>query len=284
MTSSAAGKVALLSGCSSGFGLLASVELARAGFRVYASMRDLGKRGRLDQAAREAGAAVEVVALDVTRGESIAQAVAEVERAAGPIDVLVNNAGYGIGGFIEELEVDELREQFETNFFGLVALTKAVLPGMRGRGSGRVINVSSIAGRVALPGLGAYCASKFAVEGFSESLRYEAMGDGIQVSLVEPGSFKTDIFYGNRRLARRAKDPASPHFEKAQRMEKMVDKMLEMNDADPRDVALAIVRAATERRPRLRYLVGADAKAQAALKAVLPERAFEAALLRVVRA
>jgi NAD(P)-dependent dehydrogenase (short-subunit alcohol dehydrogenase family) len=275
--------VALLSGCSSGFGLLAAIELAGAGFRVFASMRSLQKRGRLDAAARSAGVDVEVVALDVTRSDSIDRAVSDVVARAGAIDVLVNNAGYGIGGFVEELSMEELREQFETNFFGLVALTKAVLPGMRERRSGRVINVSSIGGRVAVPGPSAYCASKFAVEGFSESLRYEAMGDGIFVSLIEPGSFKTDIFDANRRMARRMLEPDAPHGAASKRMERQLARMLAQNHRDPADVARLIRRVATARRPRLRYLVGSDAWGEAVAKAVLPERALEVAVLTVSR-
>ncbi len=274
-------KVALLSGCSSGFGLLAAIELARAGLRVFATMRDVRKRANLDASANTAGVSVEVIALDVTQQASIDQAVAEVEQRAGAIDVLVNNAGYGIGGFVEELSLAEIREQFETNFFGTVALTKAVLPGMRRRGGGRIVNVSSIGGRVAVPGLAAYCSSKFAVEGFTESLRYEALGDGIFVSLVEPGTYKTPIFEANRRVAAAADRPDAPHYQVMKRLEAEVDKLVARSTQDPHDVARTIARVATAKRPRLRYLVGKDARAQALAKRLLPDGAIEAAMVRI---
>jgi NAD(P)-dependent dehydrogenase (short-subunit alcohol dehydrogenase family) len=204
-----------------------------------------------------------------------------VERASGRVDVLVNNAGYGIGGAIEDLTMAELREQFETNFFGLVALTKRVLPGMRERRRGRIINVSSINGRVAVPGLGAYCASKFAVEGFSESLRHELLRFGVFVSLVEPGTFRTAIFDRNRRVAGRAHDPSSPWYRFTRRMERLVDRRVEKSTADPRQVADVIAAIAVSPRPRLRYLVGRDARAEELLSRVLPRRLWESAVGRV---
>lgn len=278
--------VALVTGSSSGFGLLSSVELARRGHRVFATMRDPSRRGRLDEAAAAAGvaAAVEVVALDVKRPESIRTAVADVERRAGRIDVLVNNAGYGLGGFLEDVEMDELREQLETNFFGLVAVTKAVIPGMRERRRGRVINVSSIAGRIGNPAFSAYCASKWAVEGLSECLRLELLPYGVYVVLVEPGTYKTDIFDRNARVARRARDPSSPWYEATQRMEKLVRRILDRSTQDPNEVAQVIAHAATTRRPRLRYLVGRDAKGEALAKALLPHGVFERVVLRYIGA
>ena len=275
--------VALVTGASSGFGLLACVELARAGFRVFGSMRNLSKTGPLEQAAIAAGVDVETVCIDVTDAGSITTGTAEVVAKAGRIDVLVNNAGFGMGGFFEDVSDDELREQFDTNFFGLAAMTRAVLPGMRERRSGRIINVSSIGGRVANPGVSSYCASKFAVEGLSESLRLEVLEYGVYVVLIEPGTFKTDIFGKNRRLAKRAEDPASPYHARAQQLEALVDRILARSKADPNDVALAIVHAAQSKHPRLRYLVGKDAHGEALAKAVLPSKWFEAAVLRYVR-
>ncbi len=184
--------VAVITGTSSGFGLLAAIELARRGLRVFASMRDLGKSATLDAAAREAGVGLEKIALDVTSESSIAAAVREVHDRAGRLDVLVNNAGFGMGGAFEDLSMAELREQFETNFFGTCAVTKAVLPGMRERKSGRVVNVSSISGLVGAPGTSAYCASKFALEGWSESLRHELRPFGVRIVLVEPGTYRTE--------------------------------------------------------------------------------------------
>src|SRR5688572_3980715 len=273
--------VALITGASSGFGLLTAVELARAGLRVFASMRDPSRDDRLRAALAEARVEAAVVQLDVTDPGSIMRAVEEVERAAGRIDVIVNNAGYGLGGAVEDLTMGELREQFETNFFGLVAVTKAVLPGMRERRHGRIINVSSVSGRVAFPGVAAYSASKFAVEGFSESMRHELLPFEVYVSLVEPGTFRTDIFDRNRRVAARASDPSSAWAEMTRKISAIVDGRVERSTADPRDVALVIAEIATAPRPRLRYLVGRDARAQKLLSRLLPDRLWETAVGRV---
>jgi NAD(P)-dependent dehydrogenase (short-subunit alcohol dehydrogenase family) len=273
-------ETALITGAASGFGLLTAIELAQRKFRVIATMRDLRKSDKLDAAAREAGVTVEKLALDVTRPDSIARAV----KDAGQIDVLVNNAGFGLGGFFEDLALDELREQFETNFFGVAAMMMAVLPQMRARGSGRILNVSSIGGRLANPGLSAYCSSKFAVEGLSESARHELRPLGIWVVLVEPGTFKTEIFAQNRRLAKRALDPSSPNYDRFQQGLAVVDRLLSRSKADPRAVAKTIARAATAKRPRMRYLVGKDARGEAFAKSFLPfgvvEKAVEVYLSR----
>jgi NAD(P)-dependent dehydrogenase (short-subunit alcohol dehydrogenase family) len=258
-------KSVLISGCSSGFGMLTAATLAKSGFRVFATMRNLDKRGRLDETLAKAGAQAEVLALDVTSAESIDAAVAAVLERAGRIDALVNNAGSAIGGFVEDVSLEEYRRQMETNFFGLVALTKAVLPHMRRRRSGRIVNLSSIGGRVANPGLSAYVASKFAVEGFSESLALEADFFGVRVVLIEPGTFKTEIFESNKGMAAATKDPASPYFAVTQALEKKVNELVARHGADPQQVADAILHALTTPRPKLRYLVGTDAKLQAAI-------------------
>lgn len=271
---------ALLTGCSSGFGLLTAVELARRGFRVYATMRDPGKRGPLDAAARAARVPVTVLPLDVTRPETVQAAVERVRADAGRLDVVVSNAGYGLGGFVEDFTLDELREQFETNFFGAVTVAKAALPVMRPQRAGRLIFVSSANGFLGLPGLGAYCASKFALEGFAESLRLETRPDGLYVSLVEPGSFPTAIFGPNRRTARAATDPASPHYARSRRLEQVVLRRVVASRRDPRAVARAIARVALTARPRLRYRVGVDAHVAWLVRRLLPDRVLDAALGR----
>jgi NAD(P)-dependent dehydrogenase (short-subunit alcohol dehydrogenase family) len=270
--------VALVTGASSGFGLLSAVELARRGHRVIATMRDPARRERLDQAAAAAGVELEVVPLDVTSQESIDDAAARV----GPVDVLVNNAGFGLGGFFEDLAMDELREQFETNFFGLCAVTKAFVGGMRERRRGRIINVSSISGRIGNPGLSAYVASKFAVEGLSEALRVELLPYGVYVVLVEPGTYRTDIFDRNRRIAKRSSDPSSPYAASTEKLTRLVDDLVAKSTADPADVAKVIVRAATVKRPKLRWLVGRDARAEALAKSILPSSTFERIILKYV--
>jgi NAD(P)-dependent dehydrogenase (short-subunit alcohol dehydrogenase family) len=261
-------KSVLITGCSSGFGMLAAVTAAKNGFRVFATMRNLGKRQRLDAALAKAGVTAEVLALDVTSAESIEAAVRAMLEKAGRIDALVNNAGGAIGGFVEDVSLDEYRRQFDTNFFGLVAMTKAVLPHMRRQRSGRIVNLSSIGGRVGNPGLSAYAASKFAVEGFSESLALEADLFGVRVVLIEPGTFKTEIFESNKGMAAGTKNPASPYFAATQALEKKVDELVARHGADPQQVADAILHALTTARPKLRYLVGTDAKLQAAIHAL----------------
>jgi len=272
---------ALLTGCSSGFGLLSSIELARRGFRVYATMHELAKRDDLDEAARAAGVSLSVLPLDVTSAESIALAVNSTIAEAGRIDVVVSNAGYGLGGFVEDLTLAELREQFETNFFCAVALTKAVLPSMRARRAGRLIFVSSVNGFLGFPGLAAYSASKFALEGFAESLRWEALPDGIYVSIIEPGTFPTAIFGANRRTADSASDPASPHYARGRRLEAVVLGRIAASTRDPKIVARAIARVATSARPGLRYRVGADAHLASIARRLLPARVLDTAMRRL---
>lgn len=188
--------VALVTGASSGFGLLVSVALAREGYQVVASMRNMQNKEMLTTVASEAGVydRIEVISLDVTDFATVESVVNDVTNRYGRIDVLVNNAGFAVGGFVEELSIEEWERQFATNFFGLVAVTKAVLPIMRTQRSGKIINISSISGRVGFPAMGPYVASKFAVEGFSESLRLEMLPYGVHVVLIEPGSFKTNIW------------------------------------------------------------------------------------------
>jgi NAD(P)-dependent dehydrogenase (short-subunit alcohol dehydrogenase family) len=272
---------ALVTGCSSGFGLLTAVELAHRGFRVYATMRDLGKQAPLRKAAEAADVRLSILPLDVTDNESITRAVEAALSAAGRIDVVVSNAGYGLGGFVEDVTLTELREQFDTNFFGAVALAKAVLPSMRARHAGRLIFVSSVNGFLGFPGLSAYAASKFALEGFAESLRWEVLPDGIYVSLVEPGSFPTAIFGANRRTAAASADPASPYYARGRRLEALVRGRVAAIRRDSRVVARTITRVALTPRPRLRYRVGADAHLALLARRLLPDRVFDAAMRRM---
>jgi NAD(P)-dependent dehydrogenase (short-subunit alcohol dehydrogenase family) len=276
--------VAVLTGCSSGFGLLSAVELASAGFRVYATMRNPGKRDELDRAAARAGVPVDVIPLDVTSDESVTSAFERIDAEAGRVDVLVSNAGYGIGGFVEDTSLEEFRQQFETNFFGGVRVVKAVLPGMRERRSGRIILMSSIGVFNPVPGLSAYNATKAALEAFGEALRYESVHDGVFVSLIEPGTYATDIFFDNARYAEGMRDPASPHFDESRRMERFAMKQVERRrKADPGEVARKVRQAATASRPKLRYLVGTDAKLIRPVRVVTPVRITEVAVRKILR-
>jgi NAD(P)-dependent dehydrogenase (short-subunit alcohol dehydrogenase family) len=262
-------KIAVITGSSSGFGLLTAIELAKAGFRVVASMRDMGRRGRLDEAAAAASVTpkIDVRRLDVTEIETIPAFVDGVTRDYGRIAVLINNAGFAVAGFAEDIKLEELRTQFETNFFGPVALTKAVLPVMRRQHSGHIIMISSIGGLTGAVTISSYSASKFALEGWTETLRLEVNALGIKVALVEPGSFQTDIWTRGAVMGEKATTEASPNFQRSLKMRERVDAIPKK---DPIEVAQVIARVAQDPNPRLRYLVGTDAKLQLALKRILP--------------
>ena len=276
-----ANKIAVITGTSSGFGLLTAVELARQGFEVVATMRDLGRRSYLEEAAARAGvgAKIDVRKLDVTEFDRIPSFVAEVLGDYKRIDVLVNNAGFAMAGFAEDLQLEEIRLQFETNFFGAVAMTKAVLPAMRAQKSGHIIMLSSVGGQHGSPIISSYSASKHALEGWSESLRLEVGSLGIKVVLIEPGAFRTDIWTRNAKLGERVSDAASPNLERAQKMRAHVSKMPK---GDPLEVVRRIAQVAQDPNPRLRYLVGSDARVQMWLKRVLPWKWHEKIVARAV--
>jgi NAD(P)-dependent dehydrogenase (short-subunit alcohol dehydrogenase family) len=275
-------KIAVLTGASSGFGLLTSVELAKAGFRVIASMRDPGKRERLVQAAAAAQVSdrIDVRALDVTQVDAIPEFVDSVIRDYGRIDVLVNNAGFAVGGFAEDIRLEELRLQFETNFFGAVAMTKAVLPVMRQQRSGHIIQVSSISGLQGAISVSSYSASKHALEGWSESLRLEVNSLGVKVVLVEPGAFDTGVWTSGAVMGQEAKKKTSPNFQRSLRMREVI---ATIPKADPIAVARTIVAIARNPNPKLRYLVGRDAKMQLAMKRILPWKWYEKIIATYLR-
>jgi|SRR5579859_371085 len=275
-------KIAVMTGSSSGFGLLASVELAKAGFRVVATMRELARRERLDQAAAAAGVGnkLDVRRLDVRDFDSMAAFVDGVVHDHGRIDVLVNNAGFAVAGFAEDITIDELRLQFETNFFGAVAMTKAVLPVMRRQGSGHIIQVSSIAGVHGSISVSSYAASKHALEGWSESLRMEVNSLGIKVALVEPGSFDTGIWTANAVMGKEAVKQTSPNFQRSLKMRSVIKKIPK---ADPIAVARVIAAVAQDPNPKLRYMVGRDAKTQLVMKRLLPWKWWEKIIANYVK-
>lgn len=268
-------KVVLITGTSSGFGLLAAVDFARAGFRVIATMRDVNKATQLMKAANEAGVSgnMEIRPLDITKFDELPGIVNDVVAAHGRIDVLVNNAGYALAGFAEDVSLDELKAQFDTNFFGHVALTKAVLPVMRKQRSGHIIMVSSIAGLTASPVLSSYASSKHALEGWSEALRIEMHSLGIRVVLVEPGAFDTDIWVKNAKMGAQAVDNSSINKERSLRFREVVQKKVQK--ADARIVSRLIVKIAQDPNPKLRYLVGRDAFIRKWVKRLIPWRTYE---------
>jgi len=275
-------QVAVVTGASSGIGLLTSIELAKAKFHVIASMRDITRRSRLDEAAKSAGVTdrIDIWALNVTNFEAMPEFVSQIIRDYERIDVLINNAGFAVAGFIEDLALEEIRSQLETNFFGHVAMTKAVLPFMRQQRSGHIIMLSSIGGLTASPTLSSYSASKFALEGWTEALRLELNALGIKVVLVEPGSFQTDIWTRNAEIAKKARNGSSPNRERGERMR---DRVQNLHKKDPIVVARAIAGIAQDANPKLRYLVGNDARVQLWMKRVLPWKWHEKVIARVLK-
>jgi NAD(P)-dependent dehydrogenase (short-subunit alcohol dehydrogenase family) len=232
-------------------------------------MRDLSRREGLDQAAAAAGVAaqLDIRALDVTNFGTLPAFVDSVVRDYSRLDVLVNNAGFAVAGFAEDIKLEELRYQFETNFFGAVAMTKAALPTMRRQRSGHIIMVSSIAGLHGSVTVSSYSASKHALEGWSESLRLEINPLGIKVVLVEPGAFQTGIWTRGAVMGANATKEASPNIQRSLRMR---DRIQALPKRDPIEVARLITIIAQDPNPKLRYLVGRDARMQLALKRILP--------------
>jgi NAD(P)-dependent dehydrogenase (short-subunit alcohol dehydrogenase family) len=213
--------------------------------------------------------------MDVTRAASVEQAVQHVSRAAGPLEALVQFAGMGLRGFFEDLALDEIRAVYDVNVFGMMTVARAVLPGMREAGRGRLVFTSSIAGRVGSMGISGYASSKFAVEGFAECLSLEVAPLGIHVTLLEPGLVLTPHFTINRNRARRAVDPSSPYYAWFCQHEALVDGILRRNRFGPDDIARQVERILTATRPRLRYVVGGKARAVVALRRALPGELFE---------
>jgi NAD(P)-dependent dehydrogenase (short-subunit alcohol dehydrogenase family) len=278
-------KTVLITGASSGFGLLTSVTLAKRGWRVLATMRDLSRREKLDAAAKEAGVMerIEVQALDVTNPDQIAAIVDLIEKRNEPLHALVNNAGFAMAGLVEDVSDAELRKQFETNFFGTASVTRALLPIFKRQRFGHIMMVSSVVGRIGYPGAGSYSASKFALEGWSETLRMELKARGIHVVLLEPGSFETDIWTRNAMISERTLAlKADPNSADAARLERWRKKMQEPGKprANPKYVAECIAGILNNPKPRLRYSFGTDAWAVLALRWILPWSVFERMIIK----
>jgi len=273
------GKTALVTGCSSGFGALVALGLVERGWTVAATLRGGPERGReLASAAAGKAGSLRVLELEITDPAHRAAAAALVEELGG-LDLLVNNAGYGLFGALEDLTEEQLRRQFEVNFFGPALLTKELLPALR-RSRGRVINVSSTLGYEGFPLAGAYCASKFALEGLSESLLYELNSHGVQVCVVEPGGFRTR-FADNTVWAAGADAPGSPYAAQTRGLKRALARMLEKPGTPPERVARRVVELAEAARMPRRVAIGSDAKAAAWLNALLPDRAVARLLSRV---
>jgi len=248
-------KIALITGCSSGIGFETALALARANFFTFATMRDTSKADKIQEIAKKENLSLEIVQLDVDKEDSIKSAVKKILEQKGRIDVLVNNAGYGLFGCIEDISIDELKAQFETNFFGQVRLIQETAPIMRKQGSGIIVNVSSVAGRIGFPGTPAYISSKFALEGLSECMRYELSPFGIKTIIIEPGVIKTNFFSSMKTTKGK---PNSPYKEITEKVMNGVKMMAEMGTPAV-DVAKTIINAIQTDEPLPRYIVGSDA-------------------------
>jgi NAD(P)-dependent dehydrogenase (short-subunit alcohol dehydrogenase family) len=254
-------RVALISGASSGFGLEAARALALRGWRVFGTSRK----------AKDNADGIEMIVLDVCDEESIRRCVEQVVGRAGRIDLLVNNAGCGLYGFAEEASIEQLREIFETNFFGLVRMTAAVLPVMRSQRCGRIINIGSLGGLVGMPYRAFYSATKYAIEGYSESLSYEVVPFNIKVSIVEPGFFRTGLHHAMAKSSGYIagydviRDKLDKYFGKGNR-----------RTGEPARVGRLIADIAQEKSPRLRYRIGPYSILMPLLKLLLPQRLYAA--------
>lgn len=247
--------VVIVTGTSTGIGLATAVHFARAGHDVNAAVRNPDTAGELKTAIAKERLPIRVVTIDVDDASSVQRGVREVLDRAGRIDVLVNNAGIGGGGPIEDVPVDWAKTLFETNYFGVIRMVQAVLPTMREQRSGTIVNISSIAGRVSIAGHGHYCAVKHALEAASEALAQEVQGFGIRVAIVEPGVVMTPIFTKAKRFA----NPDSPYIEHVRRL-LLFYQMQSKVASQPADAAAVIYEAATTKTPRLRWHVGEDAR------------------------
>jgi len=249
-------RVAVVTGSSSGIGFEISLILARHGFKTYATMRDLQKSSTLRSIADKEKIPLKCVQLDVTNDMSVKQAIETIVNEANKIDILVNNAGYGLSGAFEDLLINEIKLQFDTNYFGLIRATQAVLPIMRNQSAGIIVNISSGLGRFGIATSSAYASSKFAIEGLTESISYELEPFGIRTILVEPGIIKTN-FIKAAVLAEKSKDPNSPYFQFMNNMENGMKKLIESGEC-PEYVAKVVLDAINDSNPKLRYLAGKD--------------------------
>lgn len=269
-------QVALVTGASSGIGKATALALKNAGYTTYATARRPETLQDLEQAGCRA------LQLDVTDEASMVAAVRAIEAEHGAIDVLVNNAGYGLNGPIEELEPDDIRHEFETNVFGLVRVAQLVLPGMRKKGTGRIINVGSVGGSFTAPGAGAYHASKYAVEAFSDALRMETRSFGVDVVLIKPTGVYTSFDAKIADTMPQTGESSPYAFFKRNHIE-VTNRMFNGRSANgiikPEDVARVIVRAAQAVRPRTRYNVGLSASIYLGLRWILPDRAWDAVMM-----
>ena len=248
--------VALVTGCSSGIGLETAIALGREGHFTYATMRDVKKSGSLDKIVNDEGLPIKVLELDVDSEKSVDDTIAKIMEEKGRVDTLINNAGWGMWGAVEDVSIEEFKQQFETNFFSIIRLIQKVAPIMRKQKSGNIVNVSSVAGKIGFPVSPAYISSKFALEGLSECIRFELGPFGINVIIIEPGVIKTN-FFDSMKMAKKSNSD-SVYNEITSKVVSGVKMMAEMG-TEPKEVADTIIKSINEEKPLPRYIVGNDA-------------------------
>jgi NAD(P)-dependent dehydrogenase (short-subunit alcohol dehydrogenase family) len=247
-------KVAIVTGSSSGIGFETALDLAREGYFTYATMRNTKKGNEIKEIAKKENLKLETLEIDVDKEDSVKNGINKIVKEKGRIDVLVNNAGYGLFGCLEDISMEELKAQFETNFFGVVRVSQAVIPVMRKQKSGIIVNVSSVAGRIGFPVSPGYISSKFAIEGLSESMRYELSPFGINLIIIEPGVIKTNFMSSTKKSLK--SDPAYKDI--TNKVIMGITMMSEMG-TPAKEVATTIIKAIKSENPLPRYVVGNDA-------------------------
>jgi NAD(P)-dependent dehydrogenase (short-subunit alcohol dehydrogenase family) len=275
--------ITLVTGAGSGLGLASALYLAARDFDVWGTVLTATEAANLNEQAAQRGVRVRALGMDVTRRADIDRAVQTIVGEAGRIDAVVHFAGMGLRGFFEDLSMEEIRQLYDVNVFGIMALTQAILPHMRRERSGRIVIVSSAAGRMGSMSIAGYSSGKFAVEGFGECLHQEMKLFGIHVSLLEPGLIYTPHFGINRNRARRAVDPSSPYYFWFCQHEAVVDKLLANNKFTSADIAKTVHKILSARRPKLRYMVGFKPKLLLALRGLMPGETFERMYWGLVR-
>ncbi len=269
-------KVALVTGSSSGIGFETAILLARSGYHTYASLRNIKKSKKITDMADKENLSLQFVELDVNNDNSVKDAIDKIVREKNRIDVLVNNAGYGLFGSLEDMSLEEIKSQFETNFFGVIRVIQNSLPIMRKQqGGGFIVNISSVGGRMSVPVLSAYNSTKFALEGMSESLSYELEPFGIRVVIIEPGFIRTNIMNSSI-LSKKSQVPNSPYFSLTQKVAKHFNSMVnDPSSTHPEEVAKTILKAITSESRQLRYTVGNDADSIIQAKKTMLDADFE---------
>jgi NAD(P)-dependent dehydrogenase (short-subunit alcohol dehydrogenase family) len=280
-------KTVLVTGANSGFGYLIALKFARNGWQVFATTRDLEKGGvkDMDRVAQEENLKVSWLVLDVTDKEAVKSAAEKVKESAGGLDVLVNNAGFGIIGPIESYTTDDFRKQFDTNFFGVIETTNAFLSLLKKSGEGKIINISSIAGLTAAPAYGLYGSSKHALEIYTETLRYELSDTNVRVALIEPGGFETN--FGKNAAGLQVGSKADNWFERAKKIRESAliggKGGLLARSRNPQRVADRVFSVANKRNPKLRNVLGSGAPIMAALRRILPDFVWEFVIVSIMK-